>query len=35
MILETIHNSATKKIENWLSDMWVILMGIEHERIHL
>lgn len=35
LILEVINRSTIDKIENWHSDMWVLLMGIEHERIHL
>jgi hypothetical protein len=34
-ILHFIDTSSTNKIDNWLSDMWVLLLGIEHERIHL
>jgi hypothetical protein len=34
IVLETIDNCNETKV-TWDSDMWVILMGIEHERIHL
>lgn len=35
MVLRIIDNSHTDRIEDWHTDMWVVLMGIEHERIHL
>ena len=35
LILEVIDNIQQNKIENWLSHSWVLLLGIEHERIHL
>lgn len=30
MVLAAIDNSNTHKIESWHSDMWVVLLGIEH-----
>ena len=35
MILHSIDNLSSFKVENWHNDIWVILLGIEHERIHL
>jgi hypothetical protein len=35
MILNVIDSSQENRIDNWLSNMWVLLLGIEHERIHL
>lgn len=35
LILEVIDNIQQNEIENWLSHQWVLLLGIEHERIHL
>jgi hypothetical protein len=35
MVLEVIDNTQETAIDNWLSPLWVILLGIEHERIHL
>ena len=35
VILDVIDNSTTERIESWHCDMWVMLLGIEHERIHL
>jgi hypothetical protein len=35
MILETIENLINHRIDNWLSNLWVVMLGIEHERIHL
>lgn len=35
MILNVIDRSQQKCIDNWLSGLYVIMLGIEHERIHL
>lgn len=35
MVLNVIDAQTEDKISSWLSNLWVILMGIEHERIHL
>jgi hypothetical protein len=35
MVLDVIDSSRQDRIDSWLSDMWVVLLGIEHERIHL
>lgn len=35
MVLGVIDNIQEKTIEDWHSSMWVLLLGIEHERIHL
>lgn len=35
VLLDVINRSSIDRIENWHNDMWVLLMGIEHERIHL
>ena len=33
-MLRFIQESTTEKIEDWNCDLWVVMMGIEHERIH-
>jgi hypothetical protein len=35
MVLKAIDSEQSNKIDNWLSNLWVVLLGIEHERIHL
>ena len=35
VILDAIDGSTSTSIESWSCDLWVLLMGIEHERIHL
>lgn len=35
VLLNIIDGSHTNSIETWHSDMWIMLLGIEHERIHL
>lgn len=35
MLLNVIDAQTEDKISSWLSNLWVILLGIEHERIHL
>ena len=35
MVLKVIDSSNEDRIDSWLSDMWIVLLGIEHERIHL
>lgn len=34
MVLGVIDSQTENKISSWLSNLWVILLGIEHERIH-
>ena len=35
VILDVIESASTKEINNWHNDLWVLILGIEHERIHL
>lgn len=35
MILNVIERSQEKSIDSWLSGLYVVMLGIEHERIHL
>jgi len=35
MVLGVIDNIQENTIDNWNSTMWILLLGIEHERIHL
>lgn len=35
LILEVIDNTPLKLPINWESPFWIVMMGIEHERIHL
>ena len=35
VILDVIESVSTKEINNWHNDLWVLILGIEHERIHL
>lgn len=35
MVLNVIERLQEKFIDNWLSGLWVTMLGIEHERIHL
>ena len=34
-MLETIDKLQDTVIDDWYNDIWVILLAIEHERIHL
>ena len=35
LMLETIDKLQDTVIDDWYNDIWVILLAIEHERIHL
>ena len=35
VILNVIENAEEKIMKDWHNDLWVLLLGIEHERIHL
>lgn len=35
VIIDAIDKSRVESIDNWHNDLWVVLLGIEHERIHL
>ena len=35
VILKVLEDVELKPIKDWHNDLWVLLMGIEHERIHL
>lgn len=35
VLLGAIDNLNITKVESWHNNIWVILLGIEHERIHL
>ena len=35
VVLDTLDACPTNTIENWKSDLWTFLVGIEHERLHL
>lgn len=35
VILDVIDEAGGGVIKNWHNDLWVLLLGIEHERIHL
>ena len=35
MVLAAIDAEQSNKVDDWLSNLWVVLLGIEHERIHL
>jgi hypothetical protein len=35
VILSVIEQSSVAPIKDWHNHMWVLLLGIEHERIHL
>lgn len=35
VILEVIDKIEARNIKDWHNDIWVMLLGIEHERIHL
>ena len=34
VVLKVLQNSTTTQIKDWHCDLWMILMGSEHERIH-
>lgn len=35
VVLNVIEQSSVASIKDWHNNMWVLLLGIEHERIHL
>ena len=35
VILGVIDKMEARNIKDWHNDIWVMLLGIEHERIHL